>query len=399
MKLEIEPFKEETDDDDQSASEVSANNDDQPVQSPAKDDEQSTTEDEAKGNKAEQQSAPKDEAEGNKNEQQSVPKDEAEESKDEVAKENKDETVKESKKEPAMKCEVQEREARYNLKGVRTMKVVERKEEPASAESNESVHAIVSYKWYDRGGETEVSYLEIYSQYILEALRTVIESYPGNNFDACPVYLYAPYRPLFHYRKELKEYVEAHENQEAKLHLLLLLQYFNKELEQSIKTHTAQVESTPAEPSLPYRELWMIFPVGVLIVSGAGDDMQVSECTDLEYVEGGLFGGPPQLKVWGKALTHDGTSSGYIQYCYKQSQYEGLKEIKKLSVLPLKFHPRKDQIREKLIARGKKFWSLTGMHYRYYKGLTTALGHEIDRREDDYPTEDMMVRDCKLWHS
>lgn len=50
-------------------------------------------------------------------------------------------------------------------------------------------------------------------------------------------------------------------------------------------------------------------------------------------------------------------------------EFRGARRIDSLGIFPLAYHEDEEQVRERLIERGRKFGSLKGMHYKFYKGL------------------------------
>lgn len=50
-------------------------------------------------------------------------------------------------------------------------------------------------------------------------------------------------------------------------------------------------------------------------------------------------------------------------------EFRGAKKITSLSSYPLKYHKNEEQIRKDLVERGKKFVSLSGVHYKSHQGM------------------------------
>lgn len=50
-------------------------------------------------------------------------------------------------------------------------------------------------------------------------------------------------------------------------------------------------------------------------------------------------------------------------------EFRGAKKITSLSSYPLKYHKNEEQVRKDLIERGKKFASLSGVHYKSHQGM------------------------------
>ena len=297
-----------------------------------------------------------------------------------------------SHKEPSgIKCEVQEHEARYDLKGQRIEKVIEGGN--AEVDTKEGMeYAIRSYKYYNKEGALESSMVEILSPHIIKALQKVVKEYPSVNLGGDVIIIEGQVKCLFHYRKELAAYADDLEDQAARLHVLLALHFMERELRQPIKVYEAMVESATISPSTVFQCMWMIFRPGELVVTGTGEKTQVLQLVDtvLSPCQ------PPKWVVFGRMLTHDGTSFGHADRTWEVNGFEGSKPIRELQIFPLKNHENKEIIVDKLIARGKKFCSLKGSHHKFYKGIAFALGRERNRNQygqiDAFPLETVMVR-------
>lgn len=79
----------------------------------------------------------------------------------------------------------------------------------------------------------------------------------------------------------------------------------------------------------------------------------------------------------------DGLRVGPIDCCKMIKPYGGERRIIDLPVLPLRFHPQKDEILARAIARGRKYMTCSG--HKNYNDLTapvTRRDHQIDVRGD-----------------
>lgn len=65
----------------------------------------------------------------------------------------------------------------------------------------------------------------------------------------------------------------------------------------------------------------------------------------------------------------DGKIFGEANAILEIEEFRGARSIDSLRVFPLAYHHKEEEMREKLIARGRKFGDLKGMHYRMYKGI------------------------------
>lgn len=73
--------------------------------------------------------------------------------------------------------------------------------------------------------------------------------------------------------------------------------------------------------------------------------------------------------VDGKYFEYDGKKFGYGMIGEEIAEFSGARKITSLDCYPLRYYKNDDQLREELIARGKKFVSLCGVHYKAYTGM------------------------------
>jgi len=70
--------------------------------------------------------------------------------------------------------------------------------------------------------------------------------------------------------------------------------------------------------------------------------------------------------------------------------------LDQLKIFPLEYHTNKEDLTASLVARGKKFVSLQGIHYKSYEGIAEALSpwriNTMFGEEDEFPLQSMMVR-------
>ena len=68
-------------------------------------------------------------------------------------------------------------------------------------------------------------------------------------------------------------------------------------------------------------------------------------------------------------VDYDGKTYGEASAVLEIDEFRGARRIDSLGVFPLAYHEDEEDVRERLIERGRKFGFLKGMHYKYYKGL------------------------------
>lgn len=282
---------------------------------------------------------------------------------------------------PVMKCEVREYEERHNLKGEKIMKLVEDKVE-ADAKEEGKEYAIISYKHYGPDGSLKSSRLEIQSPHIIKALREVIKTYPGQSFNGETVILHGQLRCIFHYRKRLEDYRQNIYDKVAKWHIHLILRFMGKELQSSIRSYKAHVETSSLSPSIEFKDLWMVFVPGELVLSGQYETRQISLLRSTVIQQDSC--GNQFWSITGRCFTHDGTHFGYSDKIVEVPFFAGANDIRKLPIWPLKYcddEKALENLQEELVTRGKKFCSLKGYHHKAYTGLASAVSEEYERED------------------
>ena len=292
-----------------------------------------------------------------------------------------------------LKCDVKEHEAKFNaMKGERKLKVVTAKEE----EEEVREYAMESFKYFDRDGDLEKRTMEIFSSHIVQALQSVIKEYPGVNFQGPHLSVSGFVEMIFHYRNELQAYIAQQEDDVALLHIGLAIRFMERELRGCLKRYRAVVENATTTPTIEYNDIWMVFRPGSLVFTGKKERRRIMKLVSTKQEKLGIFGiGKPRWHIKCKYVTHDGDEFGYREDTIYITPYEGSKEICKLTIYPLDYHESKEELCAELVERGRLFSELSGIHYKSYYGIVSAVAHEkvLDNCSyvHYYPLEAMMV--------
>ncbi|EON98323.1 putative aaa family protein [Phaeoacremonium minimum UCRPA7] len=294
-----------------------------------------------------------------------------------------------------LKCEIKEYEARYSLNGTRQVKEKGQKED---ADDEKSQYAVRAYKYYSRDGKIEEMRVEIHSPSIQDALRNVVKRYPTQNFDGPVIHLNGwtvaeTMGCLYHHRNSLKKYAKNHENLAAKMHILTLITYTEREFRRAIHRYESSVTYSKT-PSIGFDDVWMVFKPGELAFYDAARKTEsILEIHKASFIPGDCR----RWEITAKVFAHDGVNFGYHHRKFDIKNYEGTIEIAKLLLYPLKFYKGDvEQLRQRMITRGRKFQSLVGVQYRAYAGLAWAVEYERVATSwgglrHEYPQEAIMV--------
>lgn len=236
-------------------------------------------------------------------------------------------------------------------------------EDTEPAEGKDTIgHAVVlrQQKSKDSRKGYEIHSIVIQSPSLKAALGEILNDYPGVFCNLNRLVFKAPFAPFIHRWGALLEYLEKDDlDSVTKDHMILLRDILQEELADTIKALRDYVKNGV----VTYEHAWAIFQPGAVILSSSGIGEQVAlrlksasyEKTDQD---GNFLGLKCQCVNW------NGRTFGWSEEFVKLGEFEGIQQINGLSVLPLAFHPKKEQLKQMLTERGKRFAALSGYHYR-----------------------------------
>jgi hypothetical protein len=223
-------------------------------------------------------------------------------------------------------------------------------------------YALVLRRVVDREGNPKSTCLEARSKIIRDGLKKVLRDYSSVNMESIPIVIPKPYAPLFHYRKELRDYAsDESRREEDKSHIQVLIQFMDKNLQEIERAYDRLL---PSE-MISYDILWTIFrPEDIIIArrdhfveSYMVDSYTISEGKDDEMV----------LTIVGRSWDYNGVRFGPVTTELKLHGFVGNKKIEALEVYPISFHRQRD-VEEKLIKRGFEWRKVIDVTHKEYHG-------------------------------
>ncbi|KAF5698702.1 P-loop containing protein [Fusarium mundagurra] len=244
-------------------------------------------------------------------------------------------------------------------------------------DANESA-ILRTTEWSLEGQKSSVK-TEIQSPHMKAALKAVVPIYRDRNIKFTHISWYGEPRHLFHFRTGLFEYGrQLHLESDEQRHVSLLVEHLQQELADAVASFTSHVTFQPSLPSIEFRHAWTIFRQGDLVylpgnLAPCGVEMIVRykaifsscSCNDADH----MFSHAWTLE--GEYLTTNKNGFGFKSWTAKILYFEGIRQIKLLPLLPLRFHPEQEDIKTRLIIRGRKFRQLQGIHHQFYRGLAS----------------------------
>ncbi|TVY82813.1 putative 26S proteasome regulatory subunit-like protein [Lachnellula suecica] len=291
-------------------------------------------------------------------------------------------------------AEIKLYEARYNHKNERHLLEVGKHKHRDLRTHRDHDSALVFSRYYNTAGDIEETQLTIRSPYLKQVLKEVIKEYPGINLKAHEIVLQGLPKCLFHYRVELQAHCAnvSHDSEDF-IHLLLLLKHMWEQLESQWINYSSLIPEDgyffDFPPGLDFLNLWMVFRPGDLMYTNVKGHDRVVKMSSMLLVSGSWV-------VEYIYIADDGKEIGYAKADRKIEHYGGFMPLERLTIFPLKYHSSKDIVTSVAIARGQKYISLRGTHYRMYEGKIKELGNESQRRNlgqwDNLPSQTPTIK-------
>lgn len=277
------------------------------------------------------------------------------------------------------------------------------------------------------------SYILIYSETIMRAVRSCVKVYPGLSWAVDYMSVPAPYTLLVHYRDDLLAWNDKlsdevpspttgqnNDDQIAtkatlppKEHIPLLLDFVFTPEFTATYDHEMSLRNKPV-PMCTYPLIWILFRPGTMVYAWSEKnlDAYMVDSYELEglYAEdivlerrrervkgtqgladlvkppNGIRGELPEFSTTPKSLRlklhyveYDGTRLGRRPKTVTMRPFDGEREISSLAVFPIQYAQDQD-LRDHLIARGQKYLKLCQRHYMSYHGDTIGVPRQPSRK-------------------
>ncbi|KAF3901797.1 hypothetical protein AA313_de0205629 [Arthrobotrys entomopaga] len=277
-------------------------------------------------------------------------------------------------KDDGLKNEVKFLESRYDTYGYTNLYEVGSAPPKAKNQADKwGNYTFRSTTYFNEKGHIYQRNIDILSRPVKKALAELIVDYPNISFSTATVSLEFPIDVLWYHQTELNELLkkeqetETDDGEETELaqHLGVLMKFLNEEFEPTNKEY----HDLTSQGLITAQLLWTLFKPGTLVFSNILTQDRVLR---LKTFQGGRVSSLEAVYI-----DYDGTKFGEVATYLEIPGFTGSMKISDLNAFPLSWHPRRDEIVNKLVKRGDKFVSLQGSHCKKYNGIginTTMFG-------------------------
>ena len=207
--------------------------------------------------------------------------------------------------------------------------------------------------------DTHTNQLEINSPLLIEVLRSAIDHYAGEDFKALKgdtVIFDEPYMMLFHNRKKLVDHANTLKD-EARDQLMYLLDFLRQELP-DISQKLDQIEEKKCKV-IDFNTLWLLYKPSVTVFTHVGQEwraFRVARLGGFKQSTNGVWSALQLKKTWMTMSAGNALASRTRDV--RVANFDSETPIADLEYVPEGYLLNELDIREQLISRGEKYWSL-----------------------------------------
>ncbi|KAJ4300797.1 hypothetical protein N0V90_002885 [Kalmusia sp. IMI 367209] len=208
--------------------------------------------------------------------------------------------------------------------------------------------------------------IEIKSRTLQCFLDKIFHDYPNWYPDDSPYTFFPPFNPLLHRWEAIQDAIQA----EVDKTLRDELDMFRTEMEPLLANHISSLKEVERTSILTFDQLWLVLAPGDFAVSSIGGNaclFKIVAAKRYDYGDEGYDGdrldndNPYWMLTLGQ-IDWNGAQSGFAISSAKLRYFEESKLIQRLPYYPFKFATDRENLREKLLRRGRKFEALRGFH-------------------------------------
>ncbi|OTA66100.1 P-loop containing nucleoside triphosphate hydrolase protein [Hypoxylon sp. EC38] len=283
-------------------------------------------------------------------------------------------------------CEVSQYESIFNSRGERVLLRMGARRQNRDTQRDKSslTSALVLTKFWDRDKQGSHTKLDIQSPYMKAALKECIPEFSHVDIEHTPIIIQNEPYCIFHYHRELFEYGQRrmqNREYEAGRHVQYLTDYMASKMISEIYMFDNMVANPSQPPAIDFPNLWMVFvPGDMFLLHNNIAHRQVSTKQILKFKNMNRCPCPrtwcqkSRWEIVGHFIRFNGKDFGHHSITSYIKPYDGFRALTDLPIMPLKYHPDRESIKQELVSRGKRFRDLSiGRHHMDYKGVASLI--------------------------
>ncbi|KAK0612719.1 Replication factor C large subunit [Lasiodiplodia hormozganensis] len=222
---------------------------------------------------------------------------------------------------------------------------------------------VVRYEMLEDRPSLSLHSISIQSPVIKDRLGVVFDSYKGIATTLKKLTFRAPFHEFFYRWDRFEQSIEDEKDEFALGHMKLLYGVISPE----IKPHIERVQDFLINNVITFDYLWALFEPGIEAYTSMDGQHRLYGLVSSSYEQ--VSQKSTDFILACRYIDCDGSGFGYVSTSLAINEFDNVKPIPELSVLPSHLHPRMKAIRAELTERGRKFEQLNGFHYKAYSGF------------------------------
>ena len=209
--------------------------------------------------------------------------------------------------------------------------------------------------------------ITIQSPLIREVLGVVFDGYKGMTTRLKDLTFKAPFHEFF-YRWDRFQQQILEENDAVVLEHMKLLQDV---VSGEIQPHIEKRQELLDNGLVTFDYLWALFEPDTVIYARSDGQDRLFKLVGSGYRK---VGETVMFILTCRYIDCDGDTFGYVTTSLTLNEFDDIRPISELSIMPINLHSRTDELWDKLQKRGECFVGLNGFHYKSYSGLFIMSG-------------------------
>ncbi|KAG8626055.1 hypothetical protein KVT40_006456 [Elsinoe batatas] len=202
----------------------------------------------------------------------------------------------------------------------------------------------------------------VQSPIIKKILESVFDGYRGVSMKLNTLKFQHPFREFVHRWDKLLQAAEETTDDTERKHIALLIDV----LKPDIGPVFERIRDGISNGVITCDDLWFLFEPGA-IVHTQKDNMDRAYL--VEHTEFVVINGESLFQITCCYVDNDGETCGAAAARLLMASFEGAQPIKDIKIQPLDMRPDKEDIRSRLIDRGRNWQVLVGPHHKAYSGV------------------------------
>ncbi|ENH69969.1 hypothetical protein FOC1_g10009476 [Fusarium oxysporum f. sp. cubense race 1] len=250
-------------------------------------------------------------------------------------------------------------------------------------------------------GEIDESVLSLHSitvqsPLLKKILGPVFKCYKGIKPNLKKLEFHAPFREFFYRWDEFTQADprnDSADSSEECSHYKLLADIIHAE----IKPRIEQASDLLNNGVISFDYVWTLFEPDIEVYTTVEGRDRLFRLSSSNYSK--TPDGTVAYVLCARFIDTDGDTFGYTETTLNILPFENVKPILELEVIPARLCPHLDEVKDRLVQRGRVFESLKGIHHRTYSGMYSLSSTASGIPKQRHVTNERIIIDCRtfLW--